>query len=98
MAHQLALRTQRPEHSRRPNSGHRVDGERWGLRLWLNRLGHRLDVDRLEARLLLFELVKGSAMLGEAALQLRGERGAIPSGRIPGERVSQALVFEPVVE
>src|SRR3979490_358924 len=59
---------------------------------------HRIYVDGLQGCLLLLQLVKRRAVLAQAALQLRGERGAIAAGGCPGQCGSEPAAIRGVFE
>ncbi len=98
MAQQATLRAQRSEHASGWNPRDDLIDWRLDCLLGRQRLVHRADVDRLQARLLLLQLVERSPVLGQPCLQLRGERRAIADGGVPRQRVGETLAVQLVAE
>ncbi len=83
MAKQRALLGERAKHAGGRDSRDDARRRRRGFDRRRDGLGHRLQVDRLQARLHLLELVERRRVLGQPALQLRGEGGAVADRRLP---------------
>src|SRR5258706_32103 len=90
MAEQIPLRDKRREHARSADSGNRTRRRHWHRRRRYGLL-HRLEVNGLQARLLLLELVERRVLTGQSPLQLSGECCSVGDGGRPRQRVCQLI-------